>query len=90
MIVADPIFYKTVELMAERLARIEEKLLAADTDALKSLCKIIGVSAGAAQKRCARDAGLRALGVPMPSGQLFFKPAEVIAYFKTRSRNGGR
>ena len=89
MVIADPIFYKVIETMAADLKAIKEQL-ASNPDKLRPLCDIINVSAPAARKRLDRDPALKGMGVAMPNGQLFFVPDQVVAYFKMRTKNGGR
>ena len=83
MIVADPVFYKTVELMAERLARIEEKLNGGD-DPLLTLDKILGTSANTARMKYERDEGLKAIGIPCKK-RLLFRKTEVMFYFRAKA-----
>ena len=71
-------------------AEVKRALDARRDDKLKPLSDIISVSTRAAQKRIARDPVLREMGVAMPNGQRYFEPDKVIAYFRTRAKNGGR
>jgi hypothetical protein len=51
---------------------------------LESLAAILGCSTRAAAARLRRDAGLRALGVPVGRGRLVFKRSEVEAHMRGR------
>jgi hypothetical protein len=54
------------------------------SERLEPLAAILGCSTRAAAARLRRDAGLRALGVPMGRGRFVFKRAEVQQYMRTR------
>jgi hypothetical protein len=71
------------DAIAPAVDAILQKRLAEQAERLQPLATILGKTRKAASAHIARDAGLRALGVP--SGKrLLFRPSEVAAYLKSR------